>query len=35
MTAIVGMAMGKTPVPRETEVEHTTASFLLPGGQEV
>ena len=35
MTAIVGMALGKTPVPRHSEVEFATANFLLPGGQEV
>ncbi|KAK3912870.1 ATP-citrate synthase [Frankliniella fusca] len=34
MTAIVGMALGKTPVPRHSEVEFATANFLLPGGQE-
>lgn len=35
MTAIVGMALGKTPVPKHSEVEFSTANFLLPGGQEV
>ncbi|CAB3370650.1 Hypothetical predicted protein [Cloeon dipterum] len=34
MTAIVGMALGKRPIPRETEVEFSTANFLLPGGQD-
>lgn len=33
MTAIVGMALGKKPIPKETEVEFATANFLLPGGQ--
>lgn len=34
MTAIVGMALGKRPIPKETEAESVTANFLLPGGQE-
>jgi ATP citrate lyase citrate-binding len=34
MTAIVGMALGKRPIPSETEVEFSTANFLLPGGQD-
>jgi hypothetical protein len=33
MTAIVGMALGRKPIPKETEVEFATANFLLPGGQ--
>ncbi len=33
MTAIVGMALGKRPIPNETEQEFATANFLLPGGQ--
>ncbi|XP_066996750.2 ATP-citrate synthase [Anabrus simplex] len=33
MTAIVGMALEKKPIPKETEVEFSTANFLLPGGQ--
>lgn len=33
MTAIVGMALGKRPIPSETEQEFATANFLLPGGQ--
>lgn len=33
MTAIVGMALGKKPIPSVTEVEFATANFLLPGGQ--
>ena len=33
MTAIVGMALGKRPIPKETEQEFATANFLLPGGQ--
>jgi len=33
MTAIVGMALHKKPIPKETEVEFATANFLLPGGQ--
>jgi len=33
MTAIVGMALGKRPIPKETTAETTTANFLLPGGQ--
>lgn len=32
MTAIVGMAMGKKPIPTETEMDFVTANFLLPGG---
>ncbi|CAG0900573.1 unnamed protein product [Darwinula stevensoni] len=34
MTAIVGMALGKRPVPSELEVETHTANFLLPGGMQ-
>ena len=34
MTAIVGMALGKRPIPSETEMDFATANFLLPGGQE-
>jgi len=34
MTAIVGMALGKRPIPTETEAEFSTANFLLPGGQD-
>jgi ATP citrate (pro-S)-lyase len=34
MTAIVGMALGKKPIPEEAELEFATANFLLPGGQE-
>lgn len=34
MTAIVGMALGKRAIPSETEVEFSTANFLLPGGQD-
>lgn len=34
MTAIVGMALGKKPIPNETEMDFATANFLLPGGQE-
>lgn len=34
MTAIVGMALGKRPIPKETEQEFSTANFLLPGGQD-
>lgn len=33
MTAIVSMALGKRPIPKETVVESHTANFLLPGGQ--
>jgi len=33
MTSIVGMAMGKKAIPKETEAEFATANFLLPGGQ--
>jgi ATP citrate (pro-S)-lyase len=33
MTAIVGMALGKKPVPRPTKQQSTTANFLLPGSQ--
>ncbi|CAH0387530.1 unnamed protein product [Bemisia tabaci] len=33
MTAIVGMALGKKPIPKVTEQEFATANFLLPGGQ--
>lgn len=32
MTAIVGMALGKKPIPTETEMDFVTANFLLPGG---
>ena len=34
MTAVVGMALGKRPIPCESVVEFSTANFLLPGGQE-
>lgn len=34
MTAVVGMALGKRPIPSEAVVEFSTANFLLPGGQE-
>jgi ATP citrate (pro-S)-lyase len=34
MTAIVSMALGKKPIPREPESEPHTANFLLPGGIE-
>ena len=36
MTAIVGMALGKRPIPgpTETPIEEHTANFLLPGGQQ-
>lgn len=33
MTAIVGYALGKKAIPKETEQESVTANFLLPGGQ--
>ncbi|BES99753.1 unnamed protein product [Nesidiocoris tenuis] len=33
MTAIVGMALGKKPIPQETQSDMATANFLLPGGQ--
>lgn len=33
MTAIVSMALGKKPIPKEPTVESHTANFLLPGGQ--
>ncbi|KAG8235731.1 hypothetical protein J437_LFUL016366, partial [Ladona fulva] len=33
MTAIVGMALGKRPIPTNPEMEFSTANFLLPGGQ--
>lgn len=33
MTAIVSMALGKRPIPKEPVVESHTANFLLPGGQ--
>lgn len=33
MTAIVSMALGKRPIPKEPAVESHTANFLLPGGQ--
>ncbi|XP_071515606.1 ATP-citrate synthase isoform X2 [Panulirus ornatus] len=33
MTAIVSMALGKRPIPKEPIVESHTANFLLPGGQ--
>lgn len=34
MTAVVGMALGKRPIPSASVVEFSTANFLLPGGQE-
>ncbi|XP_046674002.1 ATP-citrate synthase isoform X2 [Homalodisca vitripennis] len=34
MTAIVGMALGKKPIPTETGMDFATANFLLPGGQD-
>ncbi len=34
MTAVVGMALGKNPIPSATVAEFSTATFLLPGGQE-
>lgn len=34
MTAVVGMALGKRPIPSQSVVEFSTANFLLPGGQE-
>ena len=34
MTAVVGMALGKRQIPKESVVEFSTANFLLPGGQE-
>lgn len=34
MTAICGMALGKKPIPKNTDVHFATANFLLPGGQE-
>lgn len=34
MTAVVGMALGKRPIPSAPTVEFSTANFLLPGGQE-
>ncbi|XP_026472785.1 ATP-citrate synthase-like [Ctenocephalides felis] len=34
MTAICGMALGTTPIPKENNVEFATANFLLPSGQE-
>lgn len=33
MTAIVGMALGKTNIPPPVKQQATTANFLLPGGQ--
>ena len=33
MTAIVSMALGKRPIPKEPTAESHTANFLLPGGQ--
>lgn len=33
MTAIVGMALGKTDIPPPVKQQATTANFLLPGGQ--
>lgn len=33
MTAIVSMALGKRPIPKEPTVVSHTANFLLPGGQ--
>ena len=33
MTAIVSMALGKRPIPKEQTAETHTANFLLPGGQ--
>lgn len=34
MTAICGMALGKKPIPSNTDVHFATANFLLPGGQQ-
>jgi hypothetical protein len=34
MTAICGMALGKKPIPKNTDVHFATANFLLPGGQQ-
>lgn len=34
MTAVVGMALGKRPIPTTSQMEFSTANFLLPGGQE-
>lgn len=34
MTAVVGMALGKKPIPTTSQMEFSTANFLLPGGQE-
>ena len=31
MTAIVGMALGKRPVPQDVPAAASTANFLLPG----
>lgn len=34
MTAICGMALGTRPIPNTSNVEFTTANFLLPSGQQ-
>jgi ATP citrate (pro-S)-lyase len=34
MTAICGMALGKKPIPNNTDCHFATANFLLPGGQQ-
>lgn len=34
MTAIVGMALGKRPIPSTAEADFATANFLLPSGQQ-
>lgn len=34
MTAICGMALGKKPIQKNTDVHFATANFLLPGGQQ-
>lgn len=34
MTSIVGMALGKRPIPSSTDVDFATANFLLPSGQQ-
>lgn len=34
MTAICGMALGKRPIPENSNAEGATANFLLPGGQQ-
>lgn len=34
MTAICGMALGKKPIPKNTDVHFATANFLLPSGQQ-